>query len=504
MHNKTLETATLQPHKKHLQKAKVKDIFSSEGSLTDQGKKNDSVVRDLMNKAVNLQLDTIEQETREYHLTELGNAERFADQHREKIRFVPEWKKWIVWNGKRWEAGANEKVRKLAHKTVKGFYKLAAEADTTETAAKLGKWAANSCRSAAITAMLKEAASLLSISPNDLDSNIWLFNCNNCTINLKTGKIHKHRREDFITKSTPTDFLPEAKAPTFERVLKTCLADNQEKIDFVQRYFGYATSGSTKEQCFSIFYGSGANGKTTIINPIAEALGDYAQTTRPETLMVKRSGSIPSDLAKLKGSRLVTAAEAEDGHRLAESQIKQMTGGEKIQARVLYQDWFEYTPEFKVVLCTNHKPVIRGQDHAIWRRIRLVPFTVTIPKDQQDKDLPEKLQKELPGILNWIITGAAMWLRDGLGNSGEIQQATDEYRSEQNIIDNFLEGQCTVKDNASAEAGQLFETFDDWRQQEGHRKITQTKFGRMLVEIGFEKSRNSTGRIIYQGIGINQ
>jgi putative DNA primase/helicase len=458
-----------------------------------------------LSKGYDPKLHTIEQEVKEYHLTELGNAERFADQHGQVVRYVPEWKKWLFWNGKKWEAGANEKVRKLAHKTVRGFYRLASKARDKDKSQRFAKWAISSSRSAAITAMLKEAASLLSISPNDLDNNIWLFNCNNITINLKTGKVHPHRREDYITKITPVDFLPDSKATTFERVLKKCLDDNQETIEFVQRYFGYATSGSTKEQCFAIFYGSGANGKTTIITPIAEALGDYAQTTRPETLMVKRSGSIPSDLAKLKGARLVTAAEAEDGHRLAESQIKQMTGGEKIQARALYQDWFEYTPEFKVVLCTNHKPVIRGQDHAIWRRIRLVPFTVTIPKDQQDKDLPEKLQKELPGILNWIITGAAMWLRDGLGNSEEIQQATDEYRSEQNIIDNFLEGQCTVKDTAFVEAGILFKIFDEWRQNEGQRKITQTKFGRMLVELGFEKERNSTnGRMIYQGIGINQ
>lgn len=339
-------------------------------------------------------------DAKNYRLTELGNAERFAAEHGELVRYVPAWRKWIFYDGKRWKVGADEQIRKKAHQTVKGLYALAAQESDNDVAAKLAKWAATSCRSASITAMLKESAPLMAIDPGMLDADPYLFNCGNCTINFTTGKLQAHRREDFLTRISQINFDPEAKAPTFERVLHTSFAGNQNLIGFVQRYAGYSMTGSQKEQCMAIWCGPGANGKSTILNPIAEALGEYAQTTRPEALMVRRGEGIPSDIAKLKGARLVSAAEAEDGHRLAESAIKQMTGGEMIQARALYQDWFEFVPQFKIILCTNHKPIIREDDHAIWRRIRLVPFDVTIPEVKQDRDLADKLRKELPGIFD--------------------------------------------------------------------------------------------------------
>ncbi len=449
-----------------------------------------------------LQKPALGGEEKTYRLTELGNAERFRDQYEDSVRYVSAWGKWIFYDGRRWQVGADDKIRIMAHATVKNLYIEAAQNSDNDMAQKIARWAAQSCKSNSISAMLKEASALLSIDSSVLDANPWLFNCQNCTIDLKTGNFRPHQRHDWITKISPVIFDPEAKAPTFEKVLQVCFSGKRELIDFVQRFAGYCLSGSTKEQCLIIWWGGGANGKSTILNAIAEALGDYAQTTRPETLMVKHRDGIPSDLAKLKGARLVTAAEAEDGHRLAESQIKQMTGGEKIQARALYQDWFEYTPEFKIVLCTNHKPVIRGEDFAIWRRIRLVPFTVTIPEQDRDKDLPDKLRTELPGILTWIITGAAEWLTSGLGNPTEVQEATADYKSEQSVINNFLESCCVVQIDAQVEGGQLFQAFDRWRTNEGQRKITQTKFGKMLSPLGFEKTRSTAGRTIYRGIGL--
>jgi putative DNA primase/helicase len=210
-------------------------------------------------------------------------------------------------------------------------------------------------------------------------------------------------------------------------------------------------------------------------------------------------------LAKLKGARLVNAAEADDGHRLAEAAIKQWTGGDKIQARALYQDWFEFLPEFKILLLTNHKPIIAGIDHAIWRRIRLVPFTVTIPDNEQDKNLPEKLNRELPGILNWMLEGACLWLSDGLGYPKEIREATESYQSEQSLINVFLEDCCVVRADALVEATVLFAAFETWRTAEGHKQITQTKFGRMLAQLGFEKNRLAgLGRTVYRGIDVNE
>lgn len=439
-----------------------------------------------------------------YHLTELGNAERFRDQHGDVVRYDSTRNKWIYYDGKRWKVGAGDMVRRMAHKTAKDLYVLAAQTTDNDMAQKIAKWAGQSCKSASITAMLKEATALLAIDSAILDAEPWLFNCGNCTINLLTGETHKHRKEDWLTRLSPVDYDPDAKAPIFQKVLNTCFAGKQDLIDFLQRFAGYSLSGSIKEQCIFIWWGSGANGKSTILNALAEASGDYAQTTRPETLMVKKGDGIPSDLAKLKGARLVTAAEAEDGHRLAESQIKQMTGGEKLQARALYQDWFEYIPEFKIVLCTNHRPIIRGDDHAIWRRIRLVPFTVTIPEKDRDKDLPEKLKAELPGILAWMVAGAAEWMKNGLGMPTEVKEATDSYQSEQSVIQIFLDSCCIIKPDEIVESQVLFQAFDSWRTSEGHRKITQTKLGRMLSDLGFEKSRiPGVGRMAYQGLGVN-
>jgi putative DNA primase/helicase len=441
-------------------------------------------------------------EQRNYQLTELGNAERFADQHRDTARYVPQWKRWIFYDEKRWCPSADEKVRKLAHQTVKELYADAYKETDVDRAKKLAQWAASSCKSAAISAMLKEASALLSIDPSALDADPWLFNCENVTIDLRTQTPRPHCKEDFITKISPVTYDPSATAHIFKNTLSRCLP--QTSIEYIQRFSGYSATGSTKEQVINIWQGGGANGKSTILNAITNALGDYAQTTRPETLMVKRSDGIPSDLAKLKGARLVTAAEAEDGHKLAESAIKQWTGGDKVQARALYADWFEFTPEFKILLCTNHKPIISGIDHAIWRRIRLVPFTVTIPDAEQDKDLPEKLNRELPGVLNWIIAGLKHWLADGLGYPDEVREATANYQAEQSVINVFLEGNCIIRPDAMVEAGTLFRTFDQWRINEGQPKITQTKFGTLLNQLGYKKGRlPGSGRVTYEGIGLN-
>jgi putative DNA primase/helicase len=439
----------------------------------------------------------------EYQLTELGNAERFADQHRDYARYVSQWKKWIFYDGKRWSPSADDQVRKLAHKTVKRFYADAVKESDIEKAKKLAQWGAASCRSSAISAMLKEASALLSIDPSVLDINQWLFNCDNVTIDIRTMTARPHNRLDYITKITPVIYDPHVGSPLYEKTLRRCLPESS--ISYLQRFFGYCLTGSTIEQMVNIWWGDGANGKTTILTPPTNVLGDYAQITRPETLMTKRNDGIPSDVAKLKGARFVVAAEGEDGHRLAESAIKQWTGGDKIQARALYQDWFEFIPEFKILLCTNHKPIIIGTDHAIWRRIRLVPFNVTIPDSEQDKNLPAKLNQELSGILNWMLAGAEKWLSEGLGCPDEVAEATANYQSEQSVINIFMEGCCIVRADAMVEAGMLFKHFDQWRTNEGHRKITQTKFGTMLTQLGFEKGRlPGLGRMFYRGIGINE
>lgn len=440
--------------------------------------------------------------SRRYERTELGNAERFADQYRDNVRYVAQWKKWIVYNGKRWEPASAGNIRQLVHKVVKSLFIEASEAATEDERTQLSKWAITSQKSSSISATLKEASALLEIGADELDTNGWLLNVNNCTIDLKTGLTRPHERNDFITKIVPVDYLPDAKAPVFTHTLETCL--EKSVIDFIQRYFGYSLTGSVKEQCFSIWQGEGRNGKTTILNAVSDIFGDYVKMVRPEALMVRFNKDAPmSELAQLKGARLVTASEGEDGQRLAESLIKQMSGEEKIKARFLYAEPFEFKPEFKIILSTNHKPKIRGTELAVWRRVRLIPWDVTIPENEVDKDLPEKLKAELPGILRWVVEGAMIWRTEGLGYPEKIKKATNDYQSEQNAVKNFIEQECVLDPNVEINATFLHNAFKFWSQEEGYPKISKIKFGKLMKDLGRPSLKDRTGYMVYKGLALN-
>ena len=250
--------------------------------------------------------------------------------------------------------------------------------------------------------------------------------------------------EHFITKLAPVNFEPDAACPRWLEFLSRIMDGNEQLIDFLQRAVGYALTGETSEQCLFIFYGSGANGKSTFLQTMSYVLGDYSMSTPTETLLVKRRGAIPNDVARLKGARFVIACEADAENRLAESLIKQMTGGDTISARFLHQEWFDFEPTHKVFFGTNHKPVIKGTDYAIWRRIRLVPFEITIPEGERDKNLPEKLKAEADGILAWAVQGCLVWQQQGLGVPEEVKAATDSYREEMDILGEFLKDRCRL------------------------------------------------------------
>jgi putative DNA primase/helicase len=268
------------------------------------------------------------------------------------------------------------------------------------------------------------------VIPEHLDQDPWLFNVENGTIDLKTGELRPHERGALITKLAPVQYDREAECPTWWKFLMRIFNGNLALIEFLQKAVGYALTGSTREQCLFFLHGLGANGKSTLLEIIHTLLGDYAHRTSSETFLIKKSGGIPNDVAALRGARLVGAVEVESGRRLAEVLIKEMTGGDRISARFLHAEWFDFKPEFKIFLAANHKPVIRGTDHAIWRRIHLIPFNVQIPKPEQDRDLPEKLKAELPGILNWALEGCQMWQLYGLEPPAEVQAATQDYREE--------------------------------------------------------------------------
>jgi putative DNA primase/helicase len=440
-----------------------------------------------------------------FNLTDLGNAERFISHHGENVRYCYPWRKWLLWSGARWERDESGRVYKLAKETVRSIYREASEEEDEERRKALVKHARASESESRIHAMVELAKPEIPVSPDELDADPWLLNCESGAIDLRSGELREHRRVDLITKMAPVEYDPAAAAPTWEAFLERVLP-GEELRRFVRRAVGYSATGSTSEQCMFIHHGPGANGKSTFQETVSAALGDYAMRTPTETLLVKRPGGVPNDVARLKGARYVTASETEEGRRLAESLVKDLTGQDTISARFMWAEWFDFKPTHALHLSTNHKPEIRGTDAAIWRRIRLIPWAVTIPPAEQDRKLAEKLRDELPGVLAWIVRGCFEWLREGLQAPEEVRQATGRYRAEMDVLAAFLDEECLVADDAHASAKALYSAYKAWCEENGERPESQRRFGGRLKERGFESGRMTTGprkgASVWYGIGL--
>jgi putative DNA primase/helicase len=321
----------------------------------------------------------------------------------------------------------------------------------------------------------------------------------NGTINLRTGEIREPMPEDLITRIANVEYDPSADCPAWKKFIMEIMNYNAELIHFIQNAAGWSITGNTAEQSMFILFGTGANGKSTFLNTIMNLLGDYAIATPTETFMKKSGDQITNDIARLRGTRFVTTTEAEHGRRLSEPLIKQITGNDRMTARFLYGEFFNFIPTFKIWMATNHKPVIKGTDHGIWRRIKLVPFTTRIEEEDQDKDLEEKLMQEGPGILNWLIEGAMRWCKEGLKTPLIIISATAEYRAEMDIIGNFIKERCIQKEGFSIRAREFFKCYQDWCEENNEHAVSERLLGLRLKEMGLEQRRSNDGRY-WQGI----
>jgi putative DNA primase/helicase len=423
----------------------------------------------------------------EIKTTDMGNADRLINRHGKNLKYCYLWSKWLIWNNVRWVKDDVGQIYKLAKETVRAIYNEAATVISDKESKGLAKHALKSQNDSRIRAMINQAQPEVPITPDELDSNPMLLNVKNGTLDLFTGEILPHCREHLITKLAPVEFIPGAKCPKWEMFLSEIMGGKSELMTFLQTIVGYSLTGDTREQCLFILYGSGANGKTTFLNIIGKLLGDYAQQTPTDTLMVKNNGGVPNDIARLKGARFVAATEAEEGKRLAESTIKQLTGGDTITARFMRAEFFEFKAEFKIFLGTNHRPEIKGTDYGIWRRMRLIPFEVTIPAEKQDKHLGDKLEKELPGILNWALEGCKRWQREGLIVPPSCANAVREYQRDVDYLTEFFDSECVFRSDVQIYAGRLFQAFDKWRAENGFEIMSQTAFGRRLKEKGCVK-----------------
>ncbi len=428
--------------------------------------------------------------------SDTSNAFRLMREHGTDIRYNAAWKKWLVWVGDHWHIDEGHLVQERGLLMIRSIYDDLIRTADYRDRIELERHAVQS-ESVRRRKAFVEAASWiteLNIGCDGIDHDPWLFNVRNGTINLATGEFREHRKEDMITKIANVTYDPQADCPTWKAFIREIMDMRAELIQFLQLAAGWALTGDISEQTIFILYGSGANGKSTFLNTLMNLMGDYAIATPTETFMKRNGDQISNDIARLRGTRIVTTTEAEQGKSLSEPLIKQITGNDRMTARFLYGEFFDFVPTFKIFMATNHKPMIRGTDHGIWRRIKLIPFTVTIPKENQDRKLEEKLRAELGGILNWLIAGCRRWREEGLVAPEEIAAATEEYRSEMDVLGNFMRECCVLSPGVSVRARELFRTYQEWCDENNERACSERFLGLRLKELGLERIRSSDAR----------
>jgi len=436
--------------------------------------------------------------------TDAGNATRFLEQHGPNVRYCHDFKKWLVWKDGIWQIDKTQQVFRLGELTVRSMYHAAGDTEDPKERKALASWAIRCETETRINGMLSIAKARpgVPIEPNQLDSNPWLFTVKSGTFNLKTGECRPHDKDDLITRKSNVTYDPEASAPRWTAFLERIIP-NPEVRAFLQKAVGYSLTGETSEQCMFFLFGLGANGKSTFLDVLHALMGEYGLSTPASTLTVKQNDAIPNDIARLKGLRFVSAVETDDGKRLAESVLKQLTGDKRISARFMRGEWFDFQPILKLWLATNHKPQVRGTDEGIWRRIRLIPFTVSIPPQEQDRNLAELLiAEELPGILNWALEGLRLWQASGLGEPDAVMAATREYRQEQDALNSFFEECCIEEAGAQITAKELYTRYTSWCEENGERAESQRKFGQRLAERGFTKRKSSV--ILWLGLRLGK
>lgn len=432
---------------------------------------------------------------KKFRLTELGNAERIAHEYGHVIKYVSDMG-WLIWDGKRWKIDTKKEIERITNKVLRGLYKSDDEMET--------KWARMCERRNIRMNSIKDLMPLVPGEREEFDKYKYLFNVSNGIVNLKTGKLQAHDRNLNLTKITNVEFDEQAKCPEWLNFLEQIFLGDKELIEYMQRLIGYSLTGEITEQIMVFLIGGGSNGKSTFINIIKDLIGEYGKQAKSDTFIKKKETGANNDIARLVGSRFVSAIESEDGEVLSEAFVKQITGGEPVLARFLRQEYFEFIPEFKVFFTTNHKPVIKGTDEGIWRRIKLVPFNLQLPKQKRDLKLSEKLSLEMPGILNWAIEGCMKWQKMGLNEPKKVSKATGDYKEEMDIIGPFLFERCYVDVAQKISAKELYEVYSNWCYQNGEFALKNRAFYRVLETQGFKKERGAGNKYFIIGVTLQE
>ena len=415
-------------------------------------------------------------------------ALRFCDRHEGDLRFVAAWGKWFRWDGARWRQDDTLYAYDLARLVCR---EAAAECNGSGNA----KAAIASAKTVAAVERLARADRRIAATIDQWDRDPLLLNTPAGVVDLRTGDMRPHRAEDFMTKITA--IAPGGECPLFLAFLDRITRSDREIVAYLQRVFGYALTGLTREHALFFAYGTGANGKSVLLSTVAGILGDYHRTAPIETFTAANGERHPTDLAGLRGARLVSATETEEGRRWAESRVKQLTGGDIISARFMRQDFFEFLPAFKLFIAGNHKPSLRSVDEAIRRRFHLIPFAVTIPADERDGELTEKLKAEWPGILAWLIEGCLEWQAEGLRPPIAVLDATAAYLEAEDAIAAWIDEGCERVAGGWTSLSALYGSWSDWAAKAGEIAGSQKGLGEKLKTRGFIDHKKTVGKGFY-------
>lgn len=448
--------------------------------------------------------------------TDTANALRLAEHYRDRLIHVPG-VGWHAWCGTHWtqDQTAAERLAltlpALILGDVSAIRRLAGQArdedaikELTEQASDLAKWSNRTANRRGWHDALRTAEPLLAVDAGQLDRGGWLLNTRTGTVDLETGECRPHKPADLITRIAPVEYDPEADCPEFRRLVSWAMCERPALVEYLQKALGMSATDDTTEQSLFVAFGGGDNAKSTVLEMIVEVLGEgtggYALVAAPDLLMQAKGERHSTELTDLRGARMVLASETEKGRELNITRVKYLTGGTKLRARKCHKDSVSFTLTSTFWIDTNHPPQIQEQTHAAWRRVKVIPFGATIQPGRKDKNLKGRiLRNESSGILNWLIEGAQKWRKDGLGAPPEVQAAVDEYRVASSSVASWRATCCRVEDGLVDRSSALQKSYESYCRTEGIEPVTGRDFKILMVELGHEWRRCSSG-VYYHGI----
>ena len=435
----------------------------------------------------------------QYHLTDVGNAESFHQLHGSKFLYAKEKKLWLHFNRVRWEEN-EEAVKQAMIKTMRYKTEMALKIfpPNSEQMKKMVQWSLSSESNYKLSQALNIASIYVSKSTNEFDTDPMLLACANGVIDLRTGSIRQAMPSDMLQRSTNIIFDPEAQCIRWQQFLLEVFQEDLEMIDFVQRAIGYTLTGLTKEQCLFLLYGVGANGKSTFLEILQKVTGEYGLTARFETFRDRKYEGIPTEIARMAGARFVKSIETKEGAKINEERVKVLTGGDKISARFLYGREFDFYPICKIWIAVNHKPPVTDTTISYWRRMREIDFEVNF-EGREDKELPQKLESELCGILAWAVRGCLNYQSQGLEPIEKIKKATEQYRYDSDVLNHFIDQKLVIDRSKEIKASDLYAAYKQWVNDNGEYLLTSRMFSRRMVEKDFSKDLRGS-YVYYRGI----